>query len=76
MTSRLTLDTNCLINLGKNHPEAPFLRSVLEKHEQGSCEVALVAVSGSERLLGGVRLRAAGWRPRAAAKPATLSPPD
>lgn len=51
-----TLDTNCIIALEKNYPEALALRRLLEKHDQGTAKVRIVGIAASERQKSGIAL--------------------
>jgi len=44
-----TLDTNCIIALENNEPAACTIRALVESHERGNANVAVVAISASER---------------------------
>jgi hypothetical protein len=48
-----TLDTNCLIALAKEEPEAPAVRALAEAHAAGRADVAAIAMSASENQQGG-----------------------
>jgi hypothetical protein len=52
-----TLDTNCLIALENNEPAARAIRALVDAHEQGNANVAIVAISASERQKGQQQLR-------------------
>src|SRR5712692_4986711 len=45
----LTLDTNCLISLAKNQPDAVHVKRLVLRHRANEVALRLVAVSGSER---------------------------
>ena len=47
-----TLDTNCIIDIDENRASAPFIMQLIEAHRNGDADVALVAVSASERQQG------------------------
>lgn len=49
MAQSFTLDTNCLIALENNEPASPAVREIVVAHEQGKVDVAVVAISASER---------------------------
>ena len=51
-----TLDTNCIIALEKNETAAPAVRALVNAHERGTANVAVVAISASERQIGGQQL--------------------
>jgi hypothetical protein len=51
---RLTLDTNCLIDLEEGRPAAGALRELIELHRQGRIQVFVGAISASENLPGKV----------------------
>lgn len=44
-----TLDTNCLIDVEENRPHAPAIRSLADAHARGEANVAVVAISASEK---------------------------
>lgn len=44
-----TLDTNCILALENNEPAAPAIRALVDAHEQRKANVAIVAISASER---------------------------
>ena len=48
-----TLDTNCIIALDEQRPEAGAIRALAEAHRSGTANVALVGISASERQQGG-----------------------
>ncbi len=43
-----TLDTNCIIAVEDERPEAEHIRKLAEAHSQGVADVSLVAMSASE----------------------------
>ncbi len=50
--AKLTFDTNCLIDLDEGEdarPQARYVKQLLELHEKGCVDIALVASSASER---------------------------
>lgn len=49
---RFTLDTNCLIDLDEGRSAAADVRALTSAHMEGAIEVALTAVSASERQRG------------------------
>lgn len=51
-----TLDTNCLIALDENRPEAAAVRGIVDAHASGKAQVAIVAISASEKQKGGGHL--------------------
>ena len=53
MKPKLVLDTNCLIDLEENRPDAQRLRTLIEAWKDGRVELAVVAVSASENQRGG-----------------------
>ncbi len=55
-----TLDTNCIIDVEEERPAAPSVRVLSEAHSDGRADVALVAVSASERQPGDVYLESYG----------------
>lgn len=46
--NRFTLDTNCIIDLEENRPNAEHVRAIVEAWKSGHIELAVVAVSASE----------------------------
>lgn len=44
-----TLDTNCVIAIDEGRPEATAIRALADAHSRGLANVALVAISASER---------------------------
>lgn len=44
-----TLDTNCLVAVDEGRPEAAAVRILAEAHVRGCADVAIVAISASER---------------------------
>lgn len=50
---RLTLDTNCLIDLEQHSAQALFLNEIVTAHHRGSIKLCVVAISASERLKDG-----------------------
>lgn len=44
-----TLDTNCVIAVDDGRPEAKDIRSLVAAHDAGEADVAVVAISASER---------------------------
>ena len=46
---KLTLDTNCLIDVAEDRDRAPFVKQLLRAAQTGEAEVALVASSAAER---------------------------
>jgi hypothetical protein len=51
-----SLDTNCLIDLEEGRPNAAAVRALAEAHRNGRADVAVVAISASERQKSGSRL--------------------
>lgn len=51
---RLVLDTNCIIDLEENRPDADSLRSLLVAWKTNQLDLAVVAVSASENQQSGV----------------------
>ena len=51
-----TLDTNCIIALDEERVEATAIRALLDAHASGDANVALVAISASEKQRGGGHL--------------------
>ncbi len=48
-----TLDTNCIIAVDERRPEAAAVRALAEAHADRTADVAVVAISASERQVGG-----------------------
>jgi hypothetical protein len=44
-----TLDTNCIIALDENRPDAQFIRALIAAHEKGTLIVRAVAIAAAER---------------------------
>jgi hypothetical protein len=57
MAAKLVLDTNCLIDLEENRPDAQHLRTLIWAWKDGRVELAVVAVSASENQPGGIAAR-------------------
>jgi hypothetical protein len=57
MTHKFTLDTNCIIDLEENRPNAQHVRSLISAWKNGRVELAVVAVSASENQKGGAASR-------------------
>lgn len=53
MVQRYTLDTNCIIDLEENRPDAESLRKMIADHGSGAISLAVVAISASENQRGG-----------------------
>ena len=51
------LDTNCLIAIEKCEPEAASVRTLADAHAAGKANVAVVAMSASEKQLDGVCIK-------------------
>src|SRR5262249_2848608 len=54
---KFTLDTNCWIAVEENRPEAADIRALANAHAAGVADVAIVAISASEKQKGGRYLR-------------------
>jgi hypothetical protein len=52
----LTLDTNCLISLAKNQPDAADIRKLMLRNDANQIRLRVVAASASERTPGGQSL--------------------
>jgi hypothetical protein len=52
-----TLDTNCIIDVAVNRPSASDVMRLVDAHRAGTADVAVVAVSASERQSGDEYLR-------------------
>jgi hypothetical protein len=52
-----TLDTNCLIAIEKCEPEAAEVRALADAHAAGKANVAVVAMSASEKQQDGVYIK-------------------
>jgi hypothetical protein len=50
---KVTLDTNCIINLEENRPACGPIRELVDMHSAGSLRLAVVGISASENLPGG-----------------------
>ncbi len=48
-----TLDTNCIIDLAENRPAAQFVRQLVNANATGAADVALSAITASEKQKGG-----------------------
>lgn len=57
MTAKLVLDTNCLIDLEENRPDAQHIKSLIGAWKEGSIDLAVVAVSASENQPEGIAAR-------------------
>jgi hypothetical protein len=53
MPRTFTLDTNCLIAVANNEPAAGAVRALADAHTAGRADVAVVAMSASEKQRGG-----------------------
>lgn len=51
-----TLDTNCVIAVEADDPEAPAIRDLAEAHSAGKADVAVVAIMASEKQKSGATL--------------------
>jgi hypothetical protein len=49
VSDKLTMDTNCLIDVEEARPSAPHIRSLWRDHDDGKIQVRLVGISASER---------------------------
>jgi hypothetical protein len=49
MPHSFTLDTNCLIAIDEGRPEAGAIRTLAHAHSLGKADVAVVAISASEK---------------------------
>ena len=49
---RFTFDTNAIVDLEEGRPAAPHIRQLIDAHEHGQADVALVAISASEKQRG------------------------
>lgn len=52
-SGKFTLDTNCIIDLEENRPNAEYVRHLINAWENGRIELAVVAVSASENQMDG-----------------------
>jgi len=52
----VTLDTNCLIDLSENRPDAAAIRVLIDRHTRKQIELRLPAISASEKQLEGTYL--------------------
>lgn len=57
---RLTLDTNCLIDVEEQRAAAPFIDALAAAHRRGHVELAIVAMSASENGKTGARTSSFG----------------
>ncbi|MEM9578948.1 MAG: hypothetical protein AAF999_18300 [Pseudomonadota bacterium] len=46
---KLTLDTNCILEIDEDRPQSDAVKAIIEAHNEGLVEAALVASSGSEK---------------------------
>jgi hypothetical protein len=53
MPRTFTLDTNCIIDVAENRPAAGAVRALADAHAAGRADVAVIAMSASERQRGG-----------------------
>src|SRR3990172_7650943 len=60
MARMVALDTNCLIDLEENRPDAHHVRTLIGAWKKGQVELAVVAVSASENQLSGMASRDLG----------------
>ena len=56
MDLTLTLDTNCLLAVAEDRPEALAIRTLIAAHRSRRANVAVAAISASERQRGGTML--------------------
>lgn len=49
MIKKYTLDTNCIIDLEESRPDAPHLKKMIVDHNKGKIDLAVVAISASEK---------------------------
>ena len=54
MTCKVALDTNCIIDLEENRPDAHHVRTLIGAWKNGQIELAVVAVSASENQPSGI----------------------
>jgi hypothetical protein len=57
MLRTFTLDTNCIIDVAENRPAAGAVRTLADAHAAGRADVAVVAMSASEKQQGGHYIR-------------------
>jgi hypothetical protein len=57
MPHTFTLDTNCLIAVANNEPAAGAVRALAEAHATSRADVAVVAMSASEKQQGGLYIQ-------------------
>lgn len=57
MAQKLTLDTNCIIDLEENRPNSEHVRQLVSAWKSGRVELAVAAVSASENQKDGVANR-------------------
>lgn len=53
---RVTIDTNCLIDIDEKRPNAKFILELYQRHLRGELELAIVGIAASENQQGGERL--------------------
>ncbi len=54
MLRTFTLDTNCLIDIAENRPAAGAVRALADAHTERRADVAVIAMSASEKQQGGL----------------------
>lgn len=52
-----SLDTNCIVDIDEARPNAVFVKEILQAHRDGRANVALAAISASERQKSGTPLQ-------------------
>lgn len=57
MTHKLALDTNCIIDLEEDRPNAVYIRALIGAWKSGQIELAVIAVSASENQTSGAASR-------------------
>jgi len=57
MRLKLALDTNCIIDLEENRPNAANVRALISNWKEGRVDLSVVAVSASENQMGGTTSR-------------------
>ena len=51
--TKVTIDTNCIIDLEEERSPACYIRALILMHREGKIELSVSAISGSERKLNG-----------------------
>lgn len=51
---KFTLDTNCIIDLEKKRKNCQYIKQIVQAWQEGQIELAVVAMSASEKQRGGI----------------------